>query len=42
VHGDAIVVSSGLADGAQPARPFVSEYHAIGAVAGAFMLRFGR
>ncbi len=31
-----------VADGAQPARPVMSEYHAIGAVAGAFMLRFGR
>ena len=27
--------------GAQPARPVISEYHAIGSVAGAFMLRFG-
>lgn len=31
-----------IADGAQPTRPVVSEYHAIGSVAGAFMLRFGR
>jgi choline-sulfatase len=31
-----------VAEGARPARPVVSEYHAIGAVAGAFMLRFGR
>jgi choline-sulfatase len=31
-----------IADGAQPTRPIVSEYHAIGSVAGAFMLRFGR
>jgi choline-sulfatase len=31
-----------VADGARPTRPVVSEYHAIGAVAGAFMLRFGQ
>ena len=31
-----------VADGATPARPVISEYHAIGSVAGAFMLRFGR
>ncbi len=31
-----------VADGAAPTRPVVSEYHAISAVAGAFMLRFGR
>ena len=31
-----------LADGAEPDRSVVSEYHAIGAVAGAFMLRNGR
>ena len=31
-----------LAQGAQPARPVVSEYHATASVAGAFMLRFGR
>jgi choline-sulfatase len=31
-----------IADGAQPTRPVISEYHAIGSVAGAFMLRFGR
>jgi choline-sulfatase len=31
-----------VADGAQPSRPVISEYHAIGSVAGAFMLRFGR
>jgi choline-sulfatase len=30
-----------VADGAQPVRPVISEYHAIGSVAGAFMLRFG-
>ena len=31
-----------LAEGATPARPVISEYHAIGSVAAAFMLRFGR
>ena len=31
-----------VADGATPTRPVISEYHAIGSVAGAFMLRFGR
>jgi choline-sulfatase len=31
-----------LANGALPSRPVISEYHAIGSVAGAFMLRFGR
>ena len=31
-----------LADGAAPLRPVISEYHAIGSVAGAFMLRFGK
>ncbi|CAG0977190.1 arylsulfatase [Burkholderiales bacterium] len=31
-----------IAGGAEPARPVLSEYHAIGSVAGAFMLRFGR
>jgi len=31
-----------VADGATPARPVISEYHAISAVAGAFMLRFGK
>jgi choline-sulfatase len=31
-----------VADGESPARPVISEYHAIGAVAGAFMLRFGK
>jgi choline-sulfatase len=30
-----------VAEGAAPARPVLSEYHAISAVAGAFMLRFG-
>jgi choline-sulfatase len=30
-----------IAGGAQPTRPVMSEYHAIGSVAGAFMLRFG-
>ena len=30
-----------LASGAAPTRPVISEYHAIGSVAGAFMLRFG-
>ena len=31
-----------VAEGATPARPVISEYHAISAVAGAFMLRFGK
>ena len=31
-----------VAQGATPARPVISEYHAIGSVAGAFMLRFGQ
>ena len=31
-----------IADGATPQRPVVSEYHAIGSVAGGFMLRFGK
>jgi choline-sulfatase len=31
-----------IANGATPSRPVVSEYHAIGSTAGAFMLRFGR
>jgi choline-sulfatase len=31
-----------VADGAHPERPVISEYHAIGSVAGAFMLRFGQ
>ena len=31
-----------LADGASPQRPVISEYHAIGSLAGAFMLRFGK
>ena len=31
-----------LADGAAPVRPVISEYHAIGSVAAAYMLRFGR
>src|SRR5205823_720096 len=31
-----------LANGAMPPRPVVSEYHAIGSIAGAYMLRFGR
>jgi choline-sulfatase len=31
-----------VADGAQPARPVISEYHAIGASTGAFLIRFGR
>jgi choline-sulfatase len=30
-----------VAAGARPSRPVISEYHAIGSVAGAFMLRFG-
>jgi choline-sulfatase len=30
-----------IAEGAKPTRPVLSEYHAIGSVAGAFMLRFG-
>ena len=31
-----------LAEGARPARPVVSEYHATASVAAAYMLRFGR
>jgi choline-sulfatase len=31
-----------LASGATPQRPVISEYHAIGSVAGAYMLRFGQ
>jgi choline-sulfatase len=31
-----------IAEGANPRGPVISEYHAIGAVAGAFMLRFGK
>jgi choline-sulfatase len=31
-----------VAEGASPARPVISEYHAIGSTAGAFMLRFGK
>ena len=31
-----------IANGAKPARPVISEYHATGSVAGAFMLRFDR
>ena len=31
-----------LAEGAMPSRPVISEYHAIGSIAGAYMLRFGR
>jgi choline-sulfatase len=31
-----------VAQGASPARPVISEYHAIGSAAGAFMLRFGK
>lgn len=31
-----------IADGVTPSRPVVSEYHAIGSTAGAYMLRFGR
>jgi choline-sulfatase len=31
-----------LADGAMPARPVISEYHAIGSIAAAYMLRFDR
>ena len=31
-----------VADGAQPERPVISEYHAIGASTGAFMIRFDR
>jgi len=31
-----------IADGLDPSRPVISEYHAIGSVAGATMLRFGR
>ncbi|HZQ60139.1 MAG TPA: sulfatase-like hydrolase/transferase [Casimicrobiaceae bacterium] len=30
-----------VANGATPARPVIAEYHAIGSVAGAYMLRFG-
>jgi choline-sulfatase len=43
--GDAALPGASLfaiADGAAPSRPVISEYHAIGSVAGAFMLRFGR
>ena len=32
----------GIAQGALPDRPVISEYHAIGSIAGAFMLRFGK
>jgi choline-sulfatase len=31
-----------IANGSTPERPVISEYHAIGSVAGAFMLRFNR
>lgn len=31
-----------IADGFEPPRPVISEYHAIGSVAGAYMLRFSR
>jgi len=31
-----------VANGQSPARPVIAEYHAIGSVAGAYMLRFGR
>jgi choline-sulfatase len=31
-----------VAGGHQPRRPVISEYHAIGSVAGSYMLRFGR
>jgi choline-sulfatase len=31
-----------LANGAMPARPVISEYHAIGSIAAAYMLRFDR
>ncbi|HVO90019.1 MAG TPA: sulfatase-like hydrolase/transferase [Casimicrobiaceae bacterium] len=31
-----------VANGATPTRPVISEYHAIGSVAAAYMLRFGR
>ena len=31
-----------VARGARPLRPVISEYHAIGSVAGAYMLRFGQ
>ena len=31
-----------VADGDEPSRPVISEYHAIGSVAAAYMLRFGR
>jgi choline-sulfatase len=31
-----------VANGEMPARPVIAEYHAIGSVAGAYMLRFGR
>jgi choline-sulfatase len=30
-----------VAQGAEPTRPVISEYHAIGSIAGAYMLRFG-
>jgi choline-sulfatase len=32
----------GVANGSEPERPVISEYHATGSVAGAFMLRFDR
>jgi len=31
-----------IGEGLEPSRPVISEYHAIGSVAGAYMLRFGR
>jgi choline-sulfatase len=31
-----------VAEGAEPTRPVISEYHAIGSTAGGFMLRFGK
>ncbi len=31
-----------VANGAEPTRPVISEYHAIGSSTGAFMIRFGR
>ena len=31
-----------VAEGAAPTRPVISEYHAIGSIAAAFMLRFGK
>lgn len=43
--GDGLLPGASLfavAQGASPSRPVISEYHAIGSTAGAFMLRFGK